>query len=69
VLFSGGVIMRPLEGNSTKNLSYIYFMVAMLKLHVFRNDIIWKNADLNGLKEGKIVKIFATEYNLVLKIK
>jgi hypothetical protein len=45
-------------------------MVAMLELHVFRNEIIFKkNADLKVLREGKIVKIFATESNLVFTLK
>ena len=53
--------MQPLEGNSTKFPRCVYFMVAMLELHVFRNDIILQKSR-KLLREGKIRKIFATEY-------
>jgi len=41
----------------------------MLELNVLRNDVILKNSGLKALRESKIMKIFATEYNLVLKLK
>jgi len=46
--------------NLNKNITMEEKLISTPTYYVFRNDIILKTVDLEVLREGEIVKIFAT---------